>query len=117
MLPLVDIDRADNVPDSIDVLDPEVWAHLMEFARQGMVRFAHFGTPCTTFSAARKHRDGGPPPIRSSQHLYGIPNISKKDQAQVDVGTQFLLLTLEMASIPLDQGNPISIENPLTSLM
>eukprot|EP00971_Amphidinium_carterae_P015752 310874-Amphidinium_carterae.1 len=38
------------------------------------VGFVHFGTPCSTFSRARKY-DGGPRPLRSSDCIEGLAGL------------------------------------------
>ena len=75
-----------------------------------------FGTPCNTFSAARKE-DGGPPPLRSMDAPWGLPNLSPENQALVFLGNLFLLRTIEAATIIFLMGGNFSIENPLHSLL
>ena len=51
--------------------------------------------PCTTWPRARKFDCLGPPPLRGdNDHLWGRPNLSKKDQLKVVEGNQLLLVTL-----------------------
>ena len=56
----------DMVPQPFDVVDADNWDFIMALVHAGAVRFLHCGTPCNTFSAARK-LDGGPPPLRSQE--------------------------------------------------
>ena len=55
-----------------------------------MVRSAdlvHLGTPCTSFSVARRGRIGDPlGPLRSIASPMGLPNRSNIDQVKIDVG-------------------------------
>ena len=63
-LPPIDITPCSEVPVPFDVLDADNWSFIMALIQAGAIRFIHCGTPCNTFSAARK-LDGGPPPICS----------------------------------------------------
>ena len=60
-LPPIDITVCSEVPSAFDVLDCENWSFIMKLIASGAIKFIHFGTPCNSFSAARKE-DGGPPP-------------------------------------------------------
>ena len=78
-LPPVEINvEGDNLA-SADLLDPALRRKIEAWIASGCVRLAHFGTPCATFSKARKH-DGGPPPLRTRQFLNGVPFLSAKNK-------------------------------------
>ena len=85
------------VPSPFDVGDHDLWEFFMQIVVLGAIFFAHFGTPCNTFSAARKE-DGGPPPLRSMDALWGLPNLSPENQALVFLGNLFLLKQLPSSS-------------------
>eukprot|EP00438_Fugacium_kawagutii_P018606 Skav234501 [mRNA] locus=scaffold1613:29949:34970:- [translate_table: standard] len=55
----------------------------------GLVVGAGGGPPCETWSAARLV-DGGPPPLRSAQYLWGLPTLSVSHSQQVAIGTRLL---------------------------
>ena len=63
-LPPVDVVVSDLVNEAADVLDLAVWETIMAIIAAKLVFLLHCGTPCNTFTAARKD-DGGPPPLRS----------------------------------------------------
>ena len=52
--------------------------------------FVWLGTPCNTWSRARRGGGNGPAPIRDSNHLWGLPNLSEKDQSKIEVGNALL---------------------------
>ena len=56
----------------------------------------HLGTPCTSFSRARR---GNPPPLRNNQNILGLPNLSDKDQSIVDNGNTFMRFSFEVLQI------------------
>eukprot|EP00434_Breviolum_minutum_P006286 symbB.v1.2.005546.t1/scaffold308.1/size235111/9 len=61
-LPPIDITVCEMVPQPFDVVDVDRWSFFMQLVYMGAICYAHFGTPCNTYSAARKD-DGGPPPL------------------------------------------------------
>ena len=102
---------------SADVLDPTTAQKIEAWLSSGLVRIVHFGTPCTSFSKARRLGDGGPGPIRSPDHLLGIPGIPAADLAKVKLGTKLLDITLQWTQLALQAGSQITIENPASSMI
>lgn len=96
-LPPIDVELCAMVPSPFDVGDHDLWEFFTQIVVLGAIFFAHFGTPCNTFSAARKE-DGGPPPLRSMDALWGLPNLSPENQALVFLGNLFLLKQLPSSS-------------------
>ena len=94
-MPPIDIVLEGDVAAVADVTDPQLRAKIETWLRSGCVKFVHFGTPCTTFSRARKEGDGGPPPLRTDLFLNGVPILDAKDKEKVRMGTFFMTLTLE----------------------
>ena len=82
----------------------------------GLVFFLHCGTPCNTFTSARKN-DGGPPPLRFALEPMGLQELSEDNQALVLLGNIFLFRTVEACRLVFNLGGNFSIENPLLSLM
>ena len=78
--------------------------------------YIHFGTPCSSFSQARKD-DGGPPPLRSAAHITGLPGLSTRDQAKVELGNLFVEVTAELIGWCHRYQVRWSIENPATSFI
>ncbi len=115
-LPPVDITVCVAVPTPFDVVDAQSWTFFMEIIWLGAVWFAHFGTPCNTYSAARKD-DGGPPPLRSHQFPDGLPTLTGDLLDQVFLGNLFKERTCEACSALVNVGGHFSIENPLGSLL
>eukprot|EP00435_Cladocopium_sp_Y103_P024835 s708_g6.t1 len=62
VLPPIEILTNNFVTEPVDILDPLVYRLLQLLIKENLVAFIHFGTPCPSFSIARKH-DGGPPPF------------------------------------------------------
>ena len=71
-LPPIELEVSEYVLQSTDILDPAIAAKVQLWLGSGVVRLVHFGTPCTTYSQARRD-DGGPRPLRSAEHIRGLP--------------------------------------------
>ena len=115
-LPPVDITLCSTIPTAFDVLDCDRWSFVMELAERGALFFVHCGTPCNTYSAARKD-DGGPPPLRSMAHPEGLPHLAPELQWLVLQGNLFTERSCELCAEVARHGGDFSIENPLESLL
>ena len=91
-LPPIDVTLCEMVPSAFDVVDVQQWEFFMQLVMLGAIFFAHFGTPCNTFTSARKD-DGGPPPLRSSEFPLGLPELSEEDGCLTFLGNLFLFRT------------------------
>ena len=76
-----------------------------------------FGFPCGTFSAARRHGDGGPPPLRgiNPKDINGLPGLQGKDLARVQSANALLKRMHELMKLAESVGLPFYFENPLRS--
>lgn len=116
ILPPIEIEVNDFVKQSVDVLDPQVQEHLRRLIQAGVIFYIHFGTPCSSFSVARKN-DGGPPPLRDRQHLWGLPGLRPRDQMKVTMGTKFMFFTQKLAVLCSQRHVLWSVENPASSFL
>ena len=116
VLPPIDVVVRGAVLGSTDVKDKVVITRIRVWFCSGLVDFVHFGTPCTTYSIARR-LDGGPPPLRTKDLLDGVPGLALRDQAKVDDGTLFMRITAELATLISSAGGHWSIENPASSMI
>ena len=103
VLPPIDIVLSDMVKEVSDVVDAQVWQRVLRVLREGVVFYLHCGTPCNTFSSARKD-DGGPPPLRSLEYPMGLPDLSPDNWCLVQLGNLFLGHTCEACVIVFDHG-------------
>ena len=116
ILPPVDIESSPLVDSPRDILDASFWAHVMMLIAAGLVFFLHSGTPCNTFTSARK-LDGGPPPLRSRAAPEGLANLRASDEMLVFLGNIFLERTVEACVLVFALGGDFTIESPLLSLL
>ena len=69
------------------------------------------GPPCETFSAARLE-PGGPPPLRSEQHPWGLPNLTQKQWKQCSLGTHLVIAILDLVLFAAQYGLCGFLEHP-----
>ena len=115
-LPPIDIDASELVHVAVNILEPGALEKVLRYLRSGIVAHVHFGTPCASFSMARKN-DGGPPPLRSRTRVRGVCGLSAGDQEKVDIANKLLDITVELARAASGAGATWSIENPASSLL
>ena len=81
-----------------DLTDPNLVREILEKAKAGKYQGAHSGFPCTTFTRLRwRPEEGQPGPVRSRQHIYGLPTNTRAQQDEADRGT---LLAATSVRIP-----------------
>ena len=54
VLPPIDTATSKHVRVAVDISDPIIFEKVLRWIRAGLVAHIHFGTPCGTFSMARK---------------------------------------------------------------
>ena len=108
-----DIDYSSNC----DLLQPHVLENVLDFMTKysDSIALVWMGTPCSSWSRARKD-DGGPRPLRDdSENLLGFHNLSQKDQNKVQLGNQLLVVSTRVARHCMHLGISFVIENPHSS--
>lgn len=89
---------------------------ILGWLRSGFIRGGHLGTPCATFSRARDHPPG-PPPLRSDEHVMGLPGLSSANQQKVDEGNLYMRFSVSVLLLALKLLIPFTLENPARSRM
>eukprot|EP00974_Lingulodinium_polyedra_P096433 9347831-Lingulodinium_polyedra.AAC.1 len=69
------------------------------------------GPPCETWSVARG-KGSGPRRVRSAQHPWSIPGLSRAEQDQVDLANKLLRAALFLFAACLQAGAPAIREHP-----
>ena len=72
------------------------------------------GFPCTSFSRAR-NMPGGPPALRTTEYIAGLPGLRACDQAKVDMGNSLLRWVVAITRACLVSKTVCILENPWTS--
>ena len=98
-----------------DVLRTGVLSRIFKMLDTLPVVLVWFGMPGTSWSRARKD-DGGPPPLRDDgEHILGLPDLRRADQAKVARGNALLQVTTDLAHACRRRGIRWVIENPASS--
>ena len=103
--------------DECDLLDPKVFFRLKRFLQKhfDIISLVWMGTPCTSWSMARRD-DGGPPPLRDDdQFLMGFTHLPQRDLDKIQVGNQLLQCTLNFVRLCNSLALRWVVENPFSS--
>ncbi|CAE7204615.1 unnamed protein product [Symbiodinium sp. CCMP2592] len=73
--------------EQLDLLNDDTYDHLLRLCFAGIVRLAHGSPPCKEYSRL-KLRPGGPPAIRSPDHMNGLPGNTASQQARSVAGAR-----------------------------
>ena len=88
-----------------DLTSGRVLKDLKERIRKKEFTVVTFALQCSSWSRARKNDGKGPPPLRDDEEfLFGLPNLSEKDQKKVDDANQMLDTMLQVLEICLQAG-------------
>lgn len=111
ILDLADVDAQDCLFSLLEALQPH-----------GI----HIALPCGTGSRARdkpvpaKLRQSGAPcprPLRSFEHILGVPNLKPIEEARVQTANKLAAFAVRLIQFAMDHSTFISLENPTNSWM
>ena len=106
---VIDLSRESNVP---------LVESMMQFLKP---TWAHWGLPCGTCSRAREKplsrtlRAAGAPeprPLRSAEHLMGIPGLTSSEKSRVDSANDIYRMAIPILMIAFKLHCIVSLENP-----
>ncbi len=80
----------------------------------GAIWGIHLGTPCSSFSRARR---GTPPPLRDALRIMGLDGLSIKDQERVKIGNALMTFSFGVLMLCHRLLIPATLENPATSMI
>lgn len=101
---------------SHNVLRKDVEFSIQNFLRSGRVEFVWLGMPYTTFSRARRDDGIGPLPLRSSEHIWGLPELNPCQLRKLRDGNALFLFSMRILRLCTELRIPYVIENPETSM-
>ena len=95
---------------------PKVLTKLIQRIKAHQFSFVHLGTPCTSWSRARRYDGRGPGPLRDdAAHLWGLPGLSSADAQKVAQGNRLLEVSVQVVHACISAHVPWSLENPASS--
>ncbi|CAE7197295.1 unnamed protein product [Symbiodinium sp. CCMP2592] len=99
-----------------DLLDDSVFEPLLRLSFSGAVTSAHASPPCREYSRCKLIRPG-PKPLRTPEHLAGIPGLSSSDQERVAASRTLMERAVELLHATYKAGGHFSLENPANSML
>ena len=100
-----------------DLLQSRVVRKIKKFLKKHCkcIALVWFGTPCTSWSRARRN-DGGPKPLRDdAENLMGFSNLEKPDADKIQQGNLFLDVTTDIIHYCTQLNIAWALENPFSS--
>ena len=103
----------------MNLLDDVVWRMVLGWAHSQIIGAAWFGTPCDTWTRARRAPPESrmPGPLRSSEHLYGLPGLSASGRRKAQEANMISARASHLQAVLLRQSVPFGEENPATSML
>lgn len=98
-----------------DLTNRGAFANILLHVRAGRVHGFVIGPPCETWTAIRflEMLGGkGPRPLRSASSLWGLPNLSRREYAQIEIGNILLRCAVELVIEVLSVGLCGLVEHP-----
>ena len=66
---------------------------------------------------AKLRKGPGPKPLRTPDHMEGVPGLSSSDKARLDVSSQLMSRAAELAHATFKAGGHYTFENPANSMI
>ena len=103
-----------------NVLSRWVKKRMRALINQGNLKMVRIGIPCGSFTRARRNDPNGrgwPPPLRgdSESQIYGLPNLSEKDERRVIDGNRLASEMCDLVKLCIKRKVPVVVENPQSS--
>lgn len=99
-----------------DLTSRKVQQRILELLVSGKVAYVWMGTPCNSWSRARRWDGRGPGPLRDDKDfLTGYPWLPPKDLEKIRVGNCLMRFTAKVFRVCLQHHIPVALENPNTS--
>lgn len=99
-----------------DLTKPKIQKEIVNLIKSGVVQYVWLGTPCNSWSRARRNDGRGPGPLRDdTTGLMGLPNLSEKDNIKVTIGNSLMKFSAYIFRLCVQLHIPVALENPHTS--
>jgi hypothetical protein len=100
-----------------DILIDSFYADLLQRAHRGDFLAVLAAPPCSTFSISRfihsdHSDDGGPPPVRTREHITGLPDVDPQHARELREANDVVDRTAAIIRAAYDSGAEYLLENP-----
>ena len=106
---VIRIDVRDNAKD--DILRAECFLRIQRLVNSGKCLGVWMAPPCSTWSTSRRHDGTGAPPLRSPDHVMGLPGLSSNDYTKVKEANDMVDRSFKIAANCILNRVPFAIEN------
>ncbi len=99
-----------------DLSKKKVQDQIIQLLLGGKVKYVWMGTPCNSWSRARRWDGRGPGPLRDDhQFLMGYHDLPPHDLEKIRLGNRLMRFSAKVYRVCLRLSIPVAIENPRTS--
>ena len=123
LITVLSLDTANSATMGNLQLRSATWSELVQVYSRGLVSGSLAGTPCETFSEARHQQGPGvfpegvphrqlPRPLRSWERLLGLEGLTRKELAQLHMGSAFFLQGALLLAYQVKHGGFFISEHP-----
>ena len=99
-----------------DLTSPKNQKQLLSLIASGKVAYVWLGTPCNSWSRARRNDGRGPGPLRDDHHnLMGFSDLPPHDLEKIRIGNNLMKFSAKVYRCCLRHDVPVALENPHTS--
>ena len=98
-----------------DLLDDSFFLKLLRICASGRVAYIACSPSCNEYSVL-KLKPGGPPPLRSREHLAGFPHLSADDLTKVQNSHTMLARCCELLQVVFSAGGHGHLEQPPSAM-
>lgn len=96
-----------------NLADPKMTIYWQNLILSRRVVGLHAGPPCSTWGVARfSTNNPGPRPVRSTDRLWGIDDLTKNEKCAADLGDTLLVASIDLIRSLLSVGGCCSLERP-----
>ena len=101
-----------------DLLQNDTFQRVMALINSGRCLGVWMAPPCSTWSTSRRHDEHkGAPPLRSRDHVMGLPSLDARQRRTVQKANALVQRCTDFAVACILNAVPFAIENPEKSLM
>ena len=98
-----------------DLLNDQAFSKLLKLAASGLIAYCACSPACCHYSRL-KLRPGGPPALRTPQHLEGVPGLSGPDLQKVQESNLMLERCIQLLHVVIASGGHGHLEQPSSAM-
>ena len=99
-----------------DLTVARIQKEILHLISTHQVAYVWLGTPCNSWSRARRWDGRGPGPLTDDGlYLMGYPDLSPKDIDKIKVGNSLMKISAKIFRCCIQHDVPVALENPHTS--